>query len=130
MKLNFTFVAVLGWGQFAPSGTLIHLKPWPLYNSVATGFSNSQCNAIERQPQLLARDSAFAISILAIPFRRNFSRTATFDMYAIPALQQRNNSFCSHQKRFTKIKREALQLLSVMPTFNARFKRFQEYGIT
>lgn len=87
MKLNFISGEVFGCGQLAPSGTLIHLKPWPWYNFVAAGFFKSQCNAIARHPQLLACDSAFATKCLAIPFRLNFSRTATFDMYATPVLQ-------------------------------------------
>lgn len=87
MKLKLISGEVLGWGQFAPSGTLMLLKPWPLYNLVAPGLFKSQCNAIVRQPQLRAKTSAFAISLLAIPFRRNLSRTATFEMYAIPVLQ-------------------------------------------
>lgn len=54
MKMNLTSGEVLGFGQFAPSGTLIHLKPWPLYNFVAPGLFKSQCKAMARQPQLLA----------------------------------------------------------------------------
>lgn len=86
MKLNWTSGAVLGWGHFAPSGTLMLLKPWPLYKFTAPGLFRSQCNAMARHPQLLARVSALTISFLAIPFRRNLSRTATFDTYAIPVL--------------------------------------------
>lgn len=87
MKLNCMSGEVFGWGQLAPSGTLTHLKPCPMYNFDAPGFFRSQCNAIARQPQVLARASAFATSLLAIPFLRNLSRTATFDMYAIPDLE-------------------------------------------
>lgn len=86
MKLNFTSGAVFGWGQFAPSGTLMHLKPWSLYSFVAPGLFKSQCNATARQPQLFAWASALAMSLLAIPLRRNVSRTATLDMYATPVL--------------------------------------------
>lgn len=86
MKLYLMSGEVFGWGQFAPSGTLMLLKPWPLYSFVAPGLFVSQCNAIARQPQFLASASAFSISFFAIPLRRNRSRTATFDMYAIPVL--------------------------------------------
>jgi hypothetical protein len=54
MKLNLTSGEVLGWGHFAPTGTLIDLKPWPLYSFMAPGLFKSQCNAMARQPQLLA----------------------------------------------------------------------------
>jgi len=54
MKLNLISGEVLGWGQLAPSGTLMHLKPCPLYSFVAPGLFKSQCKAMERQPQLLA----------------------------------------------------------------------------
>lgn len=87
MKLNLTSGEVFGCGQFAPSGTFIDLKLRPSYNFVAAGFRKSQCNAIARQPQLLAWDSALATNCFAIPFCLNFSRTATFDMYATPVLQ-------------------------------------------
>ncbi|GER51273.1 v-type ATP synthase beta chain [Striga asiatica] len=59
----------------------MHLKPWLVYSFVAPGLLRSQCNAIARQPQLLAFASAFAISFFAIPFLRKFSRTATFDTH-------------------------------------------------
>lgn len=95
MKLNLKSGEVLGCGQFAPSGTLMHLNPCPLYSLVAPGLFPSQCSATARHPQLLASASALATSLLAIPFRRNPSRTATFDMYAIPALQvpQKNSGY-------------------------------------
>jgi hypothetical protein len=48
----------------------------------------SQCNAIDRHPQLLARASASRTNIFAIPFRRSSFRTATFAMYAIPVLHR------------------------------------------
>lgn len=87
IKVNCISGEVLGWGQFAPAGTLMHLKPWFLYNFVAPGFFKSQWSATERQPQLRAWASALATSLLAIPFRRYFSLTATFETYAIPVLQ-------------------------------------------
>lgn len=86
MKLNWMPGEVLGSGHFAFSGTLMHLKPWPLYNLMAAKLFTSQCNAIDRHPQLRARASALATSILAIPFRLSASRTATFEIYAIPVL--------------------------------------------
>lgn len=66
----------------------MHLYPWPLYNLIADKLLASQCNAIDRHPQLLARASALAMSILAIPFRLSALRTATFDIYATPVLQR------------------------------------------
>ena len=87
MKLNCISGEILGWGHFAPCGTFIDLKPWPLYNPMAPGLFRSQCNAMARHPQVLACASAFAISFLAMPFLLYFSLTATFDTYAIPVLQ-------------------------------------------
>lgn len=86
MKLNCISGESFGCGQFAPTGTSTHLKPRLVYSFVASGFLRSQCSATARHPQDLAFASAFAISLVAIPFRRNLSRTATFDMYAIPVL--------------------------------------------
>ena len=88
MKLYCTPLAILGSGHLAPSGTRMHLKPWFLYRRRAAMLFTSQCNAIDRHPQLLARASASWTNILAIPFRRSSFRTATFAMYAIPVLQK------------------------------------------
>lgn len=93
MKLNWMPGEVLGSGHFAFSGTLMHLKPWPLYNLMAAKLFTSQCNAIDRHPQFRARASALATSILAIPFRLSASRTATFEIYAIPVLLCRSRPF-------------------------------------
>lgn len=86
MKLNFISGDVFGSGHFAPAGTSTRRKPRFLYRVVAPGFLRSLCNAMARHPQDLAFASALATSVVAIPFRRNLSRTATFDMYAIPVL--------------------------------------------
>lgn len=87
MKLNWMPGEVLGCGQFARSGTLTHLKPWPKYSRMAAWLFASQCNATARQPQLLAKVSALIMSCFAIPFRLSLCRTATFDTYAIPVLR-------------------------------------------
>lgn len=65
----------------------MHLKPRPKYSLVAPGLPASQCSAIARHPHLDARVSASAINFVAIPLRRSFSRTATFDTYAMPLLK-------------------------------------------
>lgn len=88
IRLNLVPGEVFGWGHLACSGTLMHLKPWPLYNLMAAKLFASQCSATERQPQLRARASALAISILAMPLRLSASRTATLDIYAIPFLHK------------------------------------------
>nr|ACN25179.1 unknown [Zea mays] len=86
MKLYSAPLAILGSGHLAPSGTRMHLKPWFLYRRSAATLFTSQCSAIDRHPQLLARASASWTNIFAIPFRRSSFRTATFAIYAIPVL--------------------------------------------
>ena len=93
MKLYRTPSAILGSGHLAPSGTRMHLKPCFLYRRRAAMLFTSQCNAMDRHPQLLARASASWTNILAIPFRRSSFRTATFAIYAIPVLQKMELTF-------------------------------------